>query len=125
MKTGIELIAEEREEQIVKHGWDLKNDQDYGREELIKAALFCIDQTRFEWPYYWTEEFRQKILSKTRIDQLKVAGALIAAEIDRLSSYQMTVETTPNTICVCGNDHPLVAEFGKCGKCTEQTVDLP
>lgn len=85
MKTGIELIAEERKEQIEKHGWDIQSDSGYEKEELLKAALFCIDQKRFEWPFFWIMKYRTKIINKSRIDQLKVAGALIAAEIDRLS----------------------------------------
>lgn len=85
MRTGIELIAEERKEQIEKHGWDLSNDEDYGNGELIKAALFAINPDQFEWPFYWTEKFRDKILKKDEIDRLRVAGALIAAEIDRLN----------------------------------------
>lgn len=86
MKTGIQLITEERKEQIEKHGWDLANDMDYGRNELVKAALFCISPKFFEWPFNWTEEFRKKIIKKNRVDQLKVAGALIAAEIDRIQN---------------------------------------
>lgn len=84
MKAGIELITEERQEQIEKHGWDLNNDADYSHNELIKAALFCIDQNMFEWPFFWDDRFRTNIYFKSRVDQLKVAGALIAAEIDRL-----------------------------------------
>ena len=87
MKTGIELIAEERQEQIEKHGFDIKNDQDYSQNELIKAALFAINPDQFEWPYYWGEEFRHKIKSKPNsVERLKIAGALIAAEIDRLQN---------------------------------------
>ncbi len=88
MKAGIELIAEERKEQIEKHGWNLQTDSDYSNEELLKAALFCIDQKRFEWPWLWISKFRDKILQKSRVDQLKVAGALIAAEIDRLQNME-------------------------------------
>ena len=85
MKTGVELIAIERQEQIEKHGFDVTKDQGYSKGELIKAALFAINPNQFEWPYYWMEEFRNKILAKTtEIERLKVAGALIAAEIDRI-----------------------------------------
>jgi len=83
MKTGVELIAEERQEQIKKHGFDIQNSQN----ELIKAALFAINPDQFEWPYYWDEEFRRKIKNKPNsVERLKIAGALIAAEIDRLQS---------------------------------------
>ncbi len=89
MKTGIELIAEERQEQIEKHGWDIRNDEDYSEGELLKAALFAINPQVFEWPFYWTEEFRNKILNKENdIERLKIAGALIAAEIDRIIHKQ-------------------------------------
>jgi len=53
MKSGIELISEERKEQIEKHGWSIQNDKDYSSEQLIKASLFCINQKLFEWPWYW------------------------------------------------------------------------
>lgn len=86
MKTGIELITEERKEQIEKHGWDSKNDSAYKNEELLKAVLFCINPKRFEWPWNFQEKYMTKILNKSRVDQLKTAGALIASEIDRLQN---------------------------------------
>jgi len=88
MKSGIELIAEERQEQIEKHGFSVEDDAEYyQKNELIKAALFCIDNSVFEWPFYWQEKFRDKILNKRdQIERLKIAGALIAAEIDRLQN---------------------------------------
>lgn len=85
-KTGAELIFQERKEQLEKHGWSLQNDSEYNNEELLKAALFCIDQKRFEWPRNWAETFRTKIIGKSRVDQLKIAGAFIAAEIDRINA---------------------------------------
>lgn len=83
-KTGAVLIAEERLEQIEKHGWSLENDSCYINKELTKAAVFCICQELGDWPEGWNQYFKDKILQKNRIDQLKVAGAFIAAEIDRL-----------------------------------------
>jgi len=92
--NGCKLICEERLDQMYKHGWSLENDSDYSGEELLKAAMFCIDQKRFEWPRYWDDNYRNKIINKHRIDQLKVAGAFIAAEIDRLQNnkYQQHYE---------------------------------
>ena len=89
VKSGVELIAKERIEQIVKHGWSLYDDTSYSDEQLLKAALFCIDQKRFEWPFGWISKFRDKIIWKNRIQQLTVAGALIAAEIDRLQNEEI------------------------------------
>lgn len=84
--TGIELISQERREQIEKHSFS--QDYTYVNEELLKASLFCIDQKRFEWPFGWGAHFRLKIVNKSRVDQLKVAGAFIAAEIDRLQGLK-------------------------------------
>jgi hypothetical protein len=88
--TGIELIATERQEQIDKHGWSLEHDAKfYEHQELLVAAQFCLAQPDSElWPAGWDEHFKQKIKQKDRIGQLKVAGAFIAAEIDRLQTQQ-------------------------------------
>jgi hypothetical protein len=93
-KSGVELIAEERKEQIEKHGFSIQNDAKYYQEnELIKAALFCINTDVFEWPFSWQEEFRNKIISKTNpIERLKVAGAFIAAHIDMLQSLESEIK---------------------------------
>lgn len=90
MKTGIELIAQERQEQIEKHGWDLSNDADYGKGELIDAARFSLTPGKqFLWPWHdfgIGTHFKEKIEKKQRLQQLIVAGAFIAAEIDRLQN---------------------------------------
>lgn len=94
MKTGIELIAEERQEQINKHGWTLEHDKDHDHGELaIVAATLAVMNTDaiVEEPLEelgsgnnpWGLEER---LKNDRIHCLKVAGALIAAEIDRLQN---------------------------------------
>jgi len=85
-KNGVELISEERKEQIQKHGWNIENDSHYENEELLQAAVYCISQEIEEWPTGWNTFFQDKILSKDRIGQLKVAGAFVAAEIDRLQA---------------------------------------
>lgn len=85
-KTGAELITIERQEQIKKHGYSLDRDKRYTANELIKAALFCIEPTVFEWPQFWGTTSRHKIAADDRISQLKKAGSFIAAEIDRLQN---------------------------------------
>lgn len=90
---GVSLIAQERWEQIHKHGFDETNDEDYDRGQLVQAACFCIDKyiesaygvmAIHDWPYGWGSEFKNKILAKNHKGKLKVAGAFIAAEIDRI-----------------------------------------
>ena len=86
--TGVELIAQERKEQIEKHGFDVNNDKDYSNGELIQAAKYCIDSVDTEWPGSWEVHFAIKIADKDRVGQLKVAGAFIAAEIDRIQNME-------------------------------------
>lgn len=84
IEGGALVIMEERYDQIYKHGWDLNNDKYYANEELLQAAMFCLQPLLFGWPEKWDQTFKCKVDSKPRIERLTVAGALIAAEIDRL-----------------------------------------
>jgi hypothetical protein len=97
-KTGIELIAQERTEQIEKHGWSLEHDQYYGEGQLVQAAKFCIEQAMksiagrikemHKWPEGWDNYFQDKIRNKSIIGQYTVAGAFFMAENDRLGSNE-------------------------------------
>lgn len=86
-KTGIELIAQEREEQISKHGFSSVNDKRYKDGQLMQAARYCIRQsgwkpryTKSNWPADWDSLYAHKIMRKTNIEKLVVAGALLMAE---------------------------------------------
>jgi hypothetical protein len=109
MKTGIDLIAEERQRQINK-GYDSNHDLQHDFRELTDAARTYIDAAvlttkskeignsseasiswhkdnePFEWKYLklgwpWEEE---SFKPTTSLEDLIKAGALIAAAIDRL-----------------------------------------
>lgn len=89
MKTGIELIAQERQEQIGKHKWDEEHDSKHREGQLAIAAEFAINpvenQTLLDAGYAGWEEFEDKVVCKGYKERLIIAGALIAAEIDRLN----------------------------------------
>ena len=92
MKTGIELIAEERQRQIEVEGWTAEHDDLHDMGELVAAAMCYLthpddraeefgDDPPIWWPWelmWWKPE------PLNRIRELQKAGALIAAEIDRL-----------------------------------------
>lgn len=84
---GVQLIANERHKQLSK--WTLGHDTDHIREELAIAAIELaslnteIDVKQFGFSDYDDWGLVQKYRGE-RIKQLVVAGALIAAEIDRL-----------------------------------------
>jgi hypothetical protein len=105
MKTGVELIADERQRQIEVEGWTPEHDGQHDKSELSEAAAcYAISANEFDakrhpagsqihtpaaWPWdaehwkpgkWWTPEGRIRMLVK--------AGALIAAEIDRVQTRQ-------------------------------------
>jgi hypothetical protein len=87
MKTGIELMAAERQEQITKHGRTIEKDIDQNPDgELIVAAIGAINGNDASFPAGWDLVLVQKICDKGVKDRLIIAGALIAAEIDRLQN---------------------------------------
>lgn len=86
--TGIALIAQERAEQITKHGYTRDNDKLHTNGQLAEAAIYAINGDYETYPKDWNPDFKDKIggLGKTYIQRLAVAGALIAAEIDRMQN---------------------------------------
>lgn len=101
MKTGIELIAEEREEQIKKHGYDTGQDAEfYENGELIEAAQYAITLERKYYPQSWELDWHDRMMAKKNrlskhqfwVERLKIAGALIAAELDRVQDLYLEDE---------------------------------
>lgn len=91
MKTGIELIAEERQEQIEKHNYTTHDDVLGNDEGQLSEAAAKLCSDRFgtlpttDTPAGWNQESWVKMTTKPYKDRLIIAGALIAAEIDRLN----------------------------------------
>jgi hypothetical protein len=92
-KSGIELITEERNEHVEKHGFDSIHDKNNSNGELAQAAAYLLSLEFYNWPGNegwvdypdsWSYEYQDKLRKKSKIDRLKIAGSLIAAEIDRL-----------------------------------------
>lgn len=93
MKTGIELIAEERIRQVEVEGWTAEHDKKHVLDEMARlAALYAIpDRLRYLhmtdalYPRTWDGKW-YKPTPENRVRELQKAGALIAAEIDRLQA---------------------------------------
>lgn len=94
--TGIELITAERLRQITAEGWTPEHDDEHGDGQLADAAMCYIGTTtnRYDgysrmyrevpaaWP--WDDKWWKPAPWPERIRNLVKAGALIAAEIDRI-----------------------------------------
>lgn len=94
--TGVERIAHERLRQITDKGWTAKHDVEHDKGELARAARCYAYAAACQiasgmptnapsgglWP--WSEDWWKP--SDDPIRNLEKAGALIAAEIDRLCS---------------------------------------
>lgn len=97
---GAALIAVERQRQVSAEGWTLEHDDEHGKGELAQAgACYAWPAPRpifvkkaWPWKLQWwkptipasgTDSTRQEKMV-ARIRDLVKAGALIAAEIDRL-----------------------------------------
>jgi hypothetical protein len=89
MKTGIELIANERQEQIEKHGRNINSDVNgNSHNELRDAAIVLLSNWPMiiDFPDSWQGSIMEHAIKKSYKERLIIAGALIAAEIDRLQS---------------------------------------
>lgn len=99
IRSGVELIAEERKRQVSKEGWTPAHDDKHKGRQLAKGAesYLCLHTFPNEnpacdgklrgacnWP--WAKKWWKP--SSDPIRNLVKAGALIAAEIDRLQRKQ-------------------------------------
>lgn len=109
--AGVDLIAAERRRQVEAEGWTPEHDDEHANGELIRAA-YCyarhVDVPYTEgttpaplWP--WHDDWWKP--SEDPVRNLVKAGALIAAEIDRLQRL--------------GNGSPQKA----CDRCTRGVMD--
>ncbi len=93
-KTGIESIAAERQEQIEKHHRTVEKDaKENDCYQLIHAARTILiepqgRQDKFWPPLDWDGQRWKHMMAKSYKDRLIIAGALIAAEIDRLQHLE-------------------------------------
>ena len=84
--TGIELIAAERTRQIEEEGYSVHHDDRHSKRELQWAALAYIDfpQADSRPHFFWPWDAASWKPTGIPLRDLAMAGALIAAEMDRL-----------------------------------------
>lgn len=96
--AGVLLIAEERLRQVKAEGFDPRHDDNYNHDELLRAAVGYITHDRPSmppmpdsfWPWHldwWKPKDHKANLIR--------AGALIAAELDRLARAEAEATGKP------------------------------
>ncbi len=97
MTRGVKMIAAERKRQVEYEGWIAKHDNEHDREELATVAALYASPVKLytrgdyrggiafidPWPLTWDRRW-DKREKHSRLRSLAIAGALCAAEIDRL-----------------------------------------
>lgn len=98
--NGIELIAAERQRQITQEGWTPEHDDIHQNGELAVAAFTyssaalllisggTVDEVRKRLAHPWPWSLEWFKVSADPIRNLEKAGALLAAEIDRLKRVE-------------------------------------
>ncbi|MFP7656109.1 hypothetical protein [Chryseobacterium proteolyticum] len=92
---GVQLIAQERQKQIDKYGftaqYSVEHPEYYENKQLQQAALILTGLDYAESPVTpdnWDPDRFTKLCNENRKERLIIAGALIAAELDRLSELE-------------------------------------
>lgn len=98
IETGVEIIARERRRQVKVKGYTSEHDDEHNQGELAKAAICYAIPNRVAaqavtwWPWANAPVVNHNVHNprgrRRRIRELGKAGALIAAEIDRLNRLE-------------------------------------
>jgi len=119
--TGAERIAAERKRQIEIEGWTTEHDTQHTDESLgLAAACYsspvpifvhehCGPHHHFMDPWPWSGGW-DKRGKHDRIRQLEIAGALCAAEIDRLIANQANSADDEDPCQRCWDGHEKVCD---------------
>ncbi len=101
---GAELISTERARQIFQEGWSAEHDATHNPSELAQAGISyaamaatqlkqstheTCDTTNWPWDYKWWKPTRDPVRNLVK------AGALIAAEIDRILKERHEITRQP------------------------------
>lgn len=148
MENGIALIAAERQRQINVEGWTPEHDDGHDWEAMAWAAVCYAapglvyrqekfaNEIHFKDPWPWEETWDKRphhgnvvqpndpvyVNRDDRIRQLSKAGALIAAEIDRLQRAKLTTDPTKGCRNPPGNKHrSILRADGSCPGCDKRT----
>lgn len=95
---GANAIFMERMKQIKINGYDADYDKSNENGELATVACILITGDATKYPKWWNIEWLEKALEKPYKTRLAMAGALFAAEYDRINEDEkLNHESTGNS----------------------------
>lgn len=109
-QSGVDLIAAERKRQVEVEGWTDEHDAQHSFGQLAMAASCYASPEQYRdlldgmpggWPSDWDFKW-WKPTPENRVRELVKAGALIAAEIDRLLARKDKKDITVRKCRECG-----------------------
>lgn len=95
--TGVDLIFKERQKQIDKHGftaeYQANHPEFYEDGQLLYAVRYMFNADilgadNLSEPLNWDRDKFIKLCKKSRKERMIIAGALLAAELDRLMELE-------------------------------------
>lgn len=125
---GVQMIAQERQKQIYKHGFTAEHHADhpewYEQGQLQYAAMALLSQdgepekVMTETPVNWDFGWFQNLLQRNPYERVKIAGALLAAELDRQNEIRKrenpsageVISSINERLCLLLNDEDLTDE---------------
>jgi hypothetical protein len=127
-EDGIAIIAAERQRHFAVEGWTTEHDDEHVKGELAQAGA-CYAwppmrpvEVKKAWPWRH-DEWKPELFGvgadaseklEARVRTLAKAGALIAAEIDRLRRATVPTESSERCNECCGHDVRFRDERGEC-----------
>lgn len=98
LTIGVQLIAQERQKQIANYGFTGKHHAEHpefyenGQLEYAAMALLSVDYKKEyalkDAPFNWSDTWFKDLLERSVKDRLRIAAALLAAELDRLNEIE-------------------------------------
>jgi hypothetical protein len=93
-KTGIDMIIQERNDQLTIHNFTVENDvKTHPNGELLRFAHYLISADNAYFPNGFSKDYVHQFFMQPRLKQLAIAAACIAAEIDRLIAVELASKT--------------------------------
>lgn len=96
--NALELVRNERQAQMDKHGFDAAHDDQLTHDELTEAAMAVLTEDPERWPRKMSVRIFHNASEKGEAERRVVAAALLCADIDRILRERARVGPPPQLV---------------------------